>query len=144
MKQAFYHYTKWEDFQSGMYNPPCVASIESGVSSDERMLKVVELFSDKELCYKYMKRVVDEWKIAAEQNLTNPQVNGRAWLGQCACFLYAEVHDEETRKAWCLMDRDIQIQANQIAEKVIYDWRQEYSKTQDNYQMNIFDFMKGE
>lgn len=142
MKQIFHHYTEWEDFQSGMYNPPCLASIETGITSEERMEKVVELFSDKELCYEYMSKVVHEWKIAAEQNLTNPIVNRRAWIGQCACFMYAGVHDEETRKAWCMMEQRIQIQANKIAEKVIREWEHEYTKGHYGHQYSIFEVEK--
>ena len=86
-----------------------------------------------------MEKVVTEWKIATTEVLTNPESNGRAWLGQCACFMYAGCHDEETRKAWCLLSPQVQKTANKIAEEVIYKWLSEYSKQCPNYQMTIFD-----
>lgn len=49
MKRVYYHYTQWEDFQSGMYN-----EVKEG--REERIQKAIELLTNDELCYKYMKR----------------------------------------------------------------------------------------
>lgn len=130
IEQRFYRYEMWEDYQSGMYNP----------RKDEQYIgKAIELLSNKKICREYMKRVVTEWKIATEQNLTNPESNGRAWLGQCACFLYAGCHDEETRHAWVLMTEEARTQANKIAEEVIFSWLSDFSKQCPNYQITLFD-----
>ena len=48
--QQFYHYEKWEDYQSGMYNP---------ASNKQRISKAVECLSNAELCERYMKKVVN-------------------------------------------------------------------------------------
>lgn len=129
IQQAFYRYELWEDFQSGMYNPPTVSRIE----------KAIECLSDETLCRTNMQRVVSEWRIATEQVLTNPETNGRAWLGQCACFMYGGCHDEDTRKAWVLLSPQVQKKANKIADEVIYDFLHEYSKLCPNYQLTIDD-----
>lgn len=131
--QAFYRYELWEDFQSGMYNPVGASEESKGIE------KAIECLSDETICRQYMEKVVTEWKIAAAQVLTNPESNGRAWLGQCACFMYGGCHDEETRKAWVMLDPKVQKTANKIAEQVIYNWLCEYSKQCPNYQMTIFD-----
>lgn len=141
IKQVFYHYEKWEDFQSGMYNPPSVSSIETGVTTEERTNKAIECLSDKDICRKFMEKVVSEWKISTAEVLTNPESNGRAWLGQCACFMYAGCHDEETRRAWVLLAPETQKTANKIAEEVIKKWLTEYAKTCPNYQITIDDFL---
>lgn len=74
----------WEDYNSGMYNS----------SNDDGLIqKAIELLSDAKLCREYMQKVVTEWPIATEEVLTNPDSNGRAWLGQCACFMYGRCHD---------------------------------------------------
>ena len=86
-----------------------------------------------------MKKAVTEWVIATEQNLTNPETNGRAWLGQCACFLYAGCHDEETRRAWVMMTETARKRANKIADEVIKEWLTEFSKQCPFYQLTIFD-----
>lgn len=139
IKQVFYRYELWEDFQSGMYNPPCIESLNTGISSEERIEKAIECLSDETLCLKYMRKVISEWKIATAQVLTNPESNGRAWLGQCACFMYGRCHDEETRKAWVMLKPDVQKAANKIAEQVIFEWLSEYSKLCPNYQLTIDD-----
>lgn len=139
IKQAFHHYETWEDYQSGMYQPSCIESLNTGVSKDERVEKAIELLSDEKLCREYMQKVVSEWVIATEEVLTNPESNGRAWLGQCACFMFARCHDEETRKAWVMLKPSIQKAANKIADQVITAWLTEYSKHLPNYQTSLFD-----
>lgn len=130
IKQAFYRYEMWEDYQSGMYNP----------SSDDTMInRAVELLSNEFLCKTHMQKVVSEWPIATAEVLTNPESNGRAWLGQCACFLYGGCHDEETRKAWVLLKPSAQKKANKIADEVIKNWLTGYSKRCPNYQLHISD-----
>ena len=101
--QAFYRYELWEDYLSGMYNQR---------SDTEAIQKAVECLSDEVICRTNMEKVVAQWKIASAQVLTNPESNGRSWLGQCACFMYAGCHDEETRKAWCLLAPQTQKTAN--------------------------------
>ena len=133
IEQRFYRYELWEDFQSGMYNPPCRTRLETGIA------KAIECLSDPDICRQYMRKVVSEWTIATTEVLTNPESNGRAWLGQCACFLYGGCHDEETRKAWCLLSPQVQLAANKVAEQVIYEWLSEYAKSCPNYQLTIFD-----
>ena len=139
IEQRFYRYELWEDYQSGMYNSPSVSSIESGITSDERIEKAIECLSDETLCRANMKKVVAEWRIATEQVLTNPESNGRAWLGQCACFMYAGCHDEETRRAWCMMTEAAQKRANKIADEVIKEWLMGFSKQCSNYQLTFDD-----
>lgn len=131
IKQQFYRYELWEDFQSGMYNSPPL--------SQERIDKAIECLSNETICREYMQKVVTEWQIATEQVLTNPESNGRAWLGQCACFMYGGCFDEETRKAWVLLSPRTQKRANKIAEQVIYNWMSEFSKKFPNYQFTFFD-----
>lgn len=133
IEQAFFRYELWEDYQSGMYNPTGAKDESRGIE------KAIECLSDETICRKYMKKVVSEWKIATAQVLTNPETNGRAWLGQCACFMYGGINDEQTRKAWVMLDAKTQKRANKIAEQVIYEWLSEYSKNFAGYQMSLFD-----
>jgi hypothetical protein len=134
IEQVFYRYELWEDFQSGMYNPTSATTEQSGIE------KAVECLSNETKCRESMKRVVVEWQIATAQVLTNPESNGRAWLGQCACFMFGGCHDEETRKAWVLLNPEQQKVANGIADEIIFAWLSEYSKRCPNYQTSLFDF----
>lgn len=133
IEQAFFRYELWEDYQSGMYNPSSVTTEKAGIE------RAIECLSDETICREYMKKVVSEWEIATAVVLTNPESNGRAWLGQCACFMYGGCLDEETRKAWVMLSATVQKKANKIAEQVIYEWLKEYSKRCPNYQLSIFD-----
>lgn len=139
IEQQFYRYEMWEDYQSGMYDPPCIASINDGITTEERINKAIECLSNPSVCREYMKKVVSEWDIATQQVLTNPEMNGKAWLGQCACFMYGGCHDEETRKAWCMLKPSVQKAANNIAKQVINEWLREFAKRFPNYQITFFD-----
>lgn len=121
MKRVYHHYTKWEDFQAGMYD-----EVKEG--REERIQKAIELLTDEKLCYQYMKRVTVEWVYACEQAFTN-HFNHRAFLGQCACNLYAGVHEDETRKAWWHLTEQQRYRANEIANRVYAEWRATYEKS---------------
>lgn len=87
MKRIYHNYEMWEDYQAGMYNPPVFESIESGITSEERIEKARECLSNYELCNKYMKKVIDTWKYACEQTLTDKSLNRKAWL-RLECLLF--------------------------------------------------------
>ena len=93
MKQVFYHYELWEDFQNGMYD-----EVKEG--RKERIQKAIYLLTNESLCYEFMQKVTNEWIHATEQTLTNPSVNHQAFLGQTACNMYAGIKEDETREAW--------------------------------------------
>ena len=132
MKQVFYHYTLREDFQNGMYN-----EIKDG--RQERVLQAAKILSDTDLLYVCMKRVTAEWKIATEIELTNPNVNHQAFLGQSACAIYAGIKEDETREAWGLLTDDQRRKANKVADRVDMEWATEYMKDKDGYQFTFFE-----
>ena len=126
IKRIYHHYEQWEDYQSGMYNRPCLDALDTGISSEERIEKAVECLCNESICREYMRKVVKEWPIATEQVLSNTGMNRKSWLGWCACFLYGGCHDEETRRAWWLMSDEARAMANGIAKQVIREWEKEH------------------
>lgn len=120
MNRVYYHYTEWEDFQSGMYN-----EIKEG--REERIQKAIELLTDNDLCYRFMKQVTEKWVKACEQTFTN-NFNHQAFLGQCACAMYADVRDNETRQAWGMLTDKQRYNANKIADRVFNEWMVQYEK----------------
>lgn len=72
MSRVFHHYEKWEDFHSGLYK------IEN--CTEEKINGCVELLSNVEELYFYMKKCIDEWNYARDQQMTNPSRNKQAWL----------------------------------------------------------------
>lgn len=111
MKQKFYHYTMWEDFQNGMYN-------EEKEGRAERVQQAVSLLSDLPLLYVQMSRVTHEWRYATEQNLTNNGINHQAFLGQTACSIWKGIKEDETREAWGKLTCEQRYAANRVADKV--------------------------
>lgn len=133
MKQRFYHYTKWEDFQNGMYD-------EEKEGRKQRVQKAVELLSNTDELYKAMTKVVTEWKYASEQNLTNQSINHQAFLGQSACNIYYGIKEDETREAWGLLTNEQRYKANRVADTVYDEWKFKFERENEEYfQMNIFE-----
>lgn len=131
MKQVFYHYTEWEDFQSGMYN-----EVKEG--RPERVKKAIEMLSDTTLCYTFMTRVVKEWVKATEQTFTNKSINHQAYLGQCACNLYAGVKEDETREAWGHLTNEQRYRANKVADRVRDEWEKDYLEKLGEGQLSLW------
>lgn len=133
MKQRFYHYTMWEDYQNGMYD-----EVKEGRA--ERIKQAIILLSNTELLYEQMSRVVNEWKYATEQNFTNSSINHQAFLGQTACNIYAGIKEDETREAWGHLTNDQRYKANKVADMVYSEWLQKYEKENEPfYQTSLFD-----
>lgn len=135
MKQKFYHYTMWEDYQHGMYD-----EVKEG--RKERVQKAAYLLSNPELLFEYMTRVANEWKYAAEQTFTNPSINHQAFLGQTACNLYAGIKEDETREAWGQITNEQRYEANKVADKVYENWVKQHERAEGEYQMT-FEDMEG-
>lgn len=132
MKQIYHPYTEWEDFQNGMYD-----EVKEGRA--DRVKKAAEILCDLSLLYEQMRRVTLQWKCATEQTLTNMSINHKAFLGQAACSIYAGIHEDEVREAWGYLTNEQRFAANQVAERVDREWRKEYIKQTDDYQLSIFD-----
>lgn len=130
MERIFHHYNKWEDFHNGMYD-------ESRDGRKERVLQAVAILGTPEVCRKAMQKVIDEWKIATEYNLSNAEINRRAWLGQAACAIYANIHEDETREAWGYLTIEQRTTANAIATQIIKKWLYEFEK-EHSPQLSMF------
>lgn len=131
MERIYHHYELWEDFRNGMYN-------ESREGRAERVKQAAHILGTPTICTEAMKKVIAEWQICTEYNLSNIGVNRKAWLGQAACNCYANIHEDETREAWGLMTEEQRIQANRIAAKLISQWQNEHEKKEEP-QISFFD-----
>lgn len=116
MKQIFHHYDLWEDYKYDFYNN-C-----SGNIKEEKIKKVIELFNSEELTRYYMSYIINNWKYSCEHNLTNPSINKIAYIGQCACAMYARVPNTVTMFAWNLLDEHVRSRANKIAQECLDLW----------------------
>lgn len=116
IKPIFHHYTKWEDYKHGMYST-------SKVNFDELIENSVRLFKDRDKLYNSMKNVTLEWVYSTEENLSNITQNARPWLGRASCCYTCGATEDVVRVAWFkLTSKEMDI-ANDIADKVIEEWR---------------------
>lgn len=115
MERIFHHFELWEDYHAGMYD-------ESKNGREERVKKAAYILGTPEVCRVAMEKVIAEWEKATEYNLSNAEINRKAWLGQAACCCYAGIHEDETREAWGIMTELQRIEANRIAAEIIKKW----------------------
>ena len=107
-----------------------------------RVQLAVSVLGTPSTCEKAMQMVIEQWPIATEFNLSNAEINRRAWLGQAACSIYANVHEDETREAWGLLTIDQRTTANSIATRIIKAWLRERDN-ENRIQVTFFDDWSG-
>ncbi len=122
MKRVFHPYTEWEDWQSGMWRTI------SGSERMEMLRKAIEFTGDAELYGSFMRRVIDEWSIACEHNLTDESQNRKAWLGHAATCLAIDCPEDVTRAAWAQLSKQQQDDANKQAQDAIDEWVRRYEE----------------
>lgn len=120
MKQIFHHYEKWEDWRFGFYDSM------SGKAKEKAIQTVIEVFSDPELTELLMRKVIKEWPISCEQNLSNPNMNKIAWLGQASLSLGFKIPQNITMKAWSEVPKNFREKADIIANNIIKEWEKNY------------------
>jgi len=110
MTQSFYPYWQWEDYNNGMYDPP--ENIDTEAAAADQLLTDATAFDAA------CARVIAEWPVSSDVNLTNMSINRRAWLGQAACSIIAGVPERSVRTAWKAISPECKRTANRIAD----DW----------------------
>lgn len=121
IKQIYHHYELWEDFKNGMW-------VRSVPENEENYLleKAITFTGDHLLYGSWMLKVIDQWPIACEQNLTNATINRRAWIGQAAVSLAIKCPEYITRLAWWNLSESQQTLANRQADNAIEKWERQY------------------
>ena len=112
MNRFFEKYTEWEDYINGMYDL---------YDKDNEVLirKSVLLLKDTSLFLETCNEVINNWNVTTKVHLTNNTINKKAWLGQACCSYKFKVPELLTRVAWGKLNTQQQIDANNVAEKVI-------------------------
>jgi len=133
-KQYFIKYTEWEDYKNGFYNTTCPTYL----TESELTEKSIKLLSDPEKFNDKCRMVLIKWINSAKVNLTNPEINHKAWLGQAACCYHHLAPNYITRSAWGFLDKKTQDKANRVAQKNIDEfltklYENEYTQTAINF-----------
>lgn len=114
--RVYHPWHLWEDYQNSFHNN-C-----TGSEKEQKISSVVRMFNSEEDTLRCMSYVADNWKYSMEHNLTNPQINQIAYIGQCACAYYDSVPSTVTMEAWSLLDNDTKERSNMLAQRVIDRW----------------------
>lgn len=122
MKKLWHHYQTWEDYKAGMWRTL------SGTEREEYLEIAIDFTGNAELYGSWMLKVIDEWPIACEQNLTDTGMNRKAWVGHAACCLATGCPEDITRSAWGELSQEQQDAANLKAEQAITIWEQRHER----------------
>ena len=119
--RIWHPYTIWEDFLNGLYSKEIITCDLKTV-----IFKCANLLKNSNEFYNVMQKVIQDWKKATEFNLSNISRNRQAWLGQASCCYMFNAPEYVTKLAWHTLTNDEQKKANDIADKVIYEWERIY------------------
>ena len=92
-------------------------------AEEETLLqKAIEFTGNAKLYGSYMLRVIREWPISCEHNLTDISVNRKAWVGHAAASIAIDAPEYITRMAWAYLTPVQQRDANTEAQNAIDLW----------------------
>jgi hypothetical protein len=130
MKQKYYNYEEWEEYKYGMWRK--LPKHEEG----KYLKKAIDFTKDHNLYGNAMLKVIKEWPISCLQNLTNNDINKKAWIGHAACCLAFNCPEYIVREAWSHLSTKEQKLANERAEQAILQWTLNYY---DSLQLELFE-----
>ena len=120
INRVYHPYDIWEETYSNMWG--------SVKDKDSYFNVAVEFTGNHELYGQNMRRVIKEWPVSCEHNLTNITQNRKAWIGHAACALAFGCPEDIVRKAWSFLSEDQQAKANNQADMAIEEWERNYSE----------------
>jgi hypothetical protein len=88
---------------------------------DDCQQKYAEFFRDLRLFKKSAYRVIDEWPNSTEHNLTNPNMNRIAWVGQSSVCIHYGI-PAKFRGGYHLLNPGEQKAADLVALEIINYW----------------------
>lgn len=131
MDRIYHPYYIWEDYLGGMYNE---------TTQDEMMIfDCVQLLSNPESFRVASLRLLTEWKMSTENNLSNTSCNRRAWIGAAACCITLGATEITVRKAWRLLTDMERYEANMIADKIIITYEGIHNKLYPTMGNGLYD-----
>lgn len=116
MLRIFHPYTSWEEHHAGMWE-----NVHSSEFTNF-LQKAIEFTGNAELYGSWMIRVITEWPISCEHNLTDTSINRKAWIGHAATCLAIKCPEHITRLAWGRLSQEQQDAANLKAQEAIDLW----------------------
>ena|SRR6056297_2309747 len=122
MKRIYHNYQKWEDHKNGLYD--CIDPNER-----HSIQESYNLLTDLKKFYSQSVKMISKWKYATEHNLTNLEINRKAWIGQAVCCYNHGAKSYSTIIAWNMLTLSEQERANNIAKEIIELFELKQSKS---------------
>jgi hypothetical protein len=122
MKRIYHPYHLWEDWLNGMWR-----TISGGERKD-MLVRAIEFTGNADLYGEFMLKVTVHWPIACEHNLTDLNINQKAWIGHAACCMAIGCPEDITRQAWGSLIEEQQEQANKKAGEAIAYWNEKQNQ----------------
>lgn len=118
--QVYHPYWLWEDYKNGMWR-------KESKEYEKQWLPIAIAFTGDHIKYgAAMTRVVNEWPVSSEHNLTNLNINRRAWVGHAAVCLELGIPEYIVRTAWKNITQYQRVMANHVADQSIHLWHHTY------------------
>lgn len=115
LERVYHPVWDWEEMRTPMWDG-LSCSLEDAVA-----------FTGDHLAYGLaMRRVIDDWPVSCENALTNYNINRKAWLGHAAAALEIGSSEQNTRKAWGVLNDWQRALANREAARHIGIWEKRY------------------
>ncbi len=89
---------------------------------EQMLAEAITFTGDHEAYGRAMLRVLLEWPISCEQNLSNVSQNRKAWIGHAACALDRGFCEDVVREAWSHLSDEQRAAANAQAQRAIEVW----------------------
>lgn len=116
MKRIYHPYTRWEEVPAGMWANVPAAEVMAHLE------RAIAFTGNAEIYGAAMLRVIVEWPLSCEHNLTDENINRKAWVGHAATTLAIGCPEHITRMAWGRLSQEQQDAANAKAQQAIDLW----------------------
>ena len=131
MNRIWHPYTEWEEFHAGMW------SRIYGKKRNAMLLMAIKFTGNHALYGAWMLKVIKQWPVSCEHNLTDIGMNRRAWTGRAACCLAIACPEDITREAWGHLTQQQQDDANKKADEAIYAWERKHEGQDTSIHQNM-------
>lgn len=122
ISRVYHPVNLWEEVNHNMWGDV--------INEKQALALAIKFTSDHKLYGQHMLRVVSEWPVSAENALTDPYLNKKAWVGHAAVALALNIPEDITRKAWGFLTDEQRLLANREAERAIQQWQLRYTKSE--------------
>lgn len=103
------------------------------VDEDESLINLAVSFTSNNILYGiWMRYVIKNWQFTMVNNITNPSLNKRAFVGHCAVSAALNIPEHIVRLAWSRLTDNQRILADQQAQNAINEWTEKYENILKN------------